>query len=224
MMGLYNSCFIGRMISFTGNSTPNIVYNYLLLIKRFVKTRKISNAAQAYLSSYAWTILGLHVLIRHGFLPSTVLKNRGKTYCEGIDFTYDERQLLPASCLSLLSRVKLFQLFELFCEYCVSLDLNIVVTLKDAGEVIKKSMVTNSLFKMKYMWGIEDPFETIESILPHNLTSGVGEKQYKHIMECLQLGLDVMREFSTCPHVNDVTLLHELLNRPIPKKPKKSKK
>ena len=47
----------------------NKVRAFLLLVKKFAKNFSLSQAYEGYLSSYAWVVLGLHFLLRFGYVP-----------------------------------------------------------------------------------------------------------------------------------------------------------
>jgi hypothetical protein len=99
----------------------------LLLVKRFVKSRGIADASRGFLSSYAWVLLTLHVLLRQRLIPTMTLNATAKGFvldCEGIDS--GKLKGTPVSVL----------FFRVISYYCGDFDvMRSTATLRGAGEV-----------------------------------------------------------------------------------------
>lgn len=155
-LGMYNSDLIQCYVQMDPSQK---VFRFLLFLKIFMKSRNMCDASKGYPSSYTWILLGLHVLIHHGFLPSTLLLYQGRSFCEGFDVSYDHegystglRHDLPRSCQYLLSQVSLIELFYLFCEYLLQVSVDDILTLRMDGIVLTKTdMETLSPLSIKQL-------------------------------------------------------------------------
>lgn len=125
---------------------------FLSIIRTFAKEHDISRE----LTSYGWSILGIHVLLRHGFITpiqhnyngddsassaasTTTGQQSVRRVCGDIDVTFDELSALPVECADKLAQTSLFELLYTFFRYMV-MEIDVfgkIVTLRGKGEVRK---------------------------------------------------------------------------------------
>jgi len=132
-----NSAFLRAYIDWSActGGARNTLKLLLMLVKMFAKHKNIGSAADGYLSSYAWVLMSMHVLLRKGLIPM---------------FQYDVNEefgfkLLPDSVRNNIHTMPLCLLFyEVMNYYANEYDcMRHTVTLRGSGEVF--SFVLNHL-------------------------------------------------------------------------------
>lgn len=105
----------------------------LLLLKLFAKSHGIADASKGYLSSYAWVLMGLHVMLHHGYLPELVLDPNPAT---PYGFSLDPKNVITG-CQG-LSDTPVSVLFYQVVSYFSSGGFDVLTstaTLRGSGEV-----------------------------------------------------------------------------------------
>lgn len=168
------------------------IHDFLFIVKVFAKAHHISDSSAGFLSSFAWVVLALHVLLRYEFLPNIHASDisRDDEYLEesdsraegakdyapnwtldsGIfkDFVMNPKPL-EQRYVSKIENTSLLEMLDIFFRYFVEVfdPFESVVSLKGRGEVMRKSVWK----KNAALWrlSIEDPFEHVNSIRPYDL-------------------------------------------------------
>jgi hypothetical protein len=110
----------------------------------YVKCHRICGAATGFLSTFAWYVMALHVLLRFEYLPSNLLNHvyndvHAITEREQLDlFHFSE---LPIQYVTKIQTTSLFELLDRFFRYYVE-DIDLfskVITLRDGGKLLAKA-------------------------------------------------------------------------------------
>lgn len=191
-IGAENSDFINYIISLDESKK---IYKYLKLVKTFTSRNDINDASKGYLSSYSWVVLSLHVLLRYGYLPATLLLPRGKCFKECFDVSYDKSLTqLPLKCQILLDNTDCYQLFYLFCCYLCDFPRDkSAITLRNYGELVSKDEIQDDL--EAFCLAIEDPFERCNSVRLHDL--GRCLRSFKHTNDTFKILQDARELFQS---------------------------
>ena len=170
------------------------IHDFFFIVKVFAKCHHINDSSAGFLSSFAWVVLALHVLLRYEFLPNIHgdVISRDDEYLDesdtksdaatdtapnwslenGIfkDFVMNPKQL-EQRYVSKIESTSLLEMLDIFFRYYVEVfdPFESVVSLKGRGEVMRKSVWR----KNAALWrlSIEDPFEHVNSIRPYDLGS-----------------------------------------------------
>lgn len=149
---------------------------FILLVKMFAKSNKMSSGSGGHLSSYAWTVLCLHHLLRLDLVPNLQETykdaNIRRVFCEDVDVTFYPMESFPEDYLDLLETVLLDSLLLQFFRYFLT-DFDMlrdVATLRGRGQTRDKQQLWG---KDAVPWriSIEDPFERADSVHPRDLGS-----------------------------------------------------
>lgn len=142
------------------------VRDFLHIVKLFAKSHRIADPSAGFLSPFAWQVLALHVLLRHGFLPNihdevlhradmdsaVVLENvptsavSSQAHCDNaqfcdVAFMTPRLMYLPARFVARLEDSSVFELMDLFFRYYTErFDVfGAVVSLKADGQLLQKT-------------------------------------------------------------------------------------
>lgn len=169
---------------------------FIAAVRLFVKCHGLSTE----LSSYAWAVLAVHMLLRFGYLPNIqqnfnqALTNKDgaridRRYCVGVDVTFIEGAELPPACVEKLARTSVFELLHTFCRYLsAQCDMiSNVFTMRGRGEVILKQIWGEVKENVLWRISIEDPFECSGTYRPCDLGRNVTRTGQIHMMKTLRL-------------------------------------
>ena len=166
---LKNSELIKTYLAMDGSG---LVRKYIALIKIFARSQRIAAASDGYISTYAWSILGLHVLLRYRLIPCvTPQALAAQHFCKGIDVSFvDGIDHLPVAFESRLRQFTLIQLLHLFFYYfSVEFDPDADVVSLRRPYMPKNVAPAPRLEPQTWRLSIEDPFETAECLFPKDL-------------------------------------------------------
>ena len=111
----------------------------LLVVKRFAKSRGIADASSGFLSSYAWVLFTLHVLLHHGFLPTlSIESSQAGFHLNDENVQHDKLDNTPISVL-------FFLVLRYFDEFDI---MTSTATLRGFGEV---SIDTLNAFSVEFV-------------------------------------------------------------------------
>mmetsp|Transcript_23277 Transcript_23277/g.23487 ORF Transcript_23277/g.23487 Transcript_23277/m.23487 type:complete len:448 (+) Transcript_23277:456-1799(+) len=171
------------------------VRSFILCVKKFAQSHQLNDASNSFLSSYAWVILSLHILLKEQLIPNlhtnhiTATNISSPIICEGLNVSFNRISRYPIEYEERLQRsgVVLQLLAEFFRYYCVEFNvLESVVSIRGTGEVLKKV----SVWRKPQLWrlSIEDPFELWDSCRPHDLGQTLSRAQQIEVFKSLQMG------------------------------------
>lgn len=148
LLGLHNSRMIKQYLDFDSSGK---IRTFLMLVKRFASSNKINVASERTLSSYAWVVMGLHLLLRLGLLPNfqddavlATIPQDKRNVISGVDCTFvvpDASSPVAIDARRAIASVSLSQLVVKFFEYYTkTIDITqACITLRNKGEVILQS-------------------------------------------------------------------------------------
>jgi hypothetical protein len=128
---IVNSSMIRQFVDWDASGT---LKRLLMLVKKFAKSQGVGSAVEGFLSSYAWVLLCLHVLMRDGLIPSLELHPDDRNGFQ-LDFSNlrCERGIAKTPVPFLLHRILTY--------YSSEFDvMNSVATLRGSGEVCTMNM------------------------------------------------------------------------------------
>lgn len=123
---IVNSSMIRQFVDWDESGT---LKRLLMLMKKFAKVQGIGSAADGFLSSYAWVLLSLHVLMLDGMIPSLDLNQSGQG---GFQLDYSNLR-----CVHSINKTAVpILMHRIFSYYSSEFDvMNSVATLRGSGEV-----------------------------------------------------------------------------------------
>lgn len=149
--------FLAEYMSLDGSGKLRLYFD---AIKKFIKSHGICDTSKGFLSSFAWMVLGLHVLLREQLIPNihgAFVASYSNT--TGVVSPVPPMDQLRRTTTERLANVSIIQLLDRFFRYYVEeFDLfAAVVSLRNQGDVLPKTMWK----KGAVLWrlSIEDPFE-----------------------------------------------------------------
>lgn len=142
---------------------------FLDIIKKFIKSHGICDTSKGFLSSFAWQVLGLHVLMREQLLPN--IHSAATSNSFGLSSPLPPLDQLRRVTTERFSAVSVVNLLDRFFRYYVEgfQLFSSVVTLRNQGETLSKAVWQ----KTPVLWrlSIEDPFELTEHRNAYDLGS-----------------------------------------------------
>jgi hypothetical protein len=182
------------LTSYLGLDKTAKVYRFVALIRGFAHTHGLT----AELSSYAWTVMAIHCLLRFGFLPNISMNypnsappRTQKVYCCGIDVTVKRYPNITGACEKKLKDISIIEMLFIFFHYYV-VRANIiggVFTLRGFGDVFPKSVWHDCSTTKLWRLSIEDPFEYAGSEIQRDLAATLSLEGQTHILNVLRQGL-----------------------------------
>jgi hypothetical protein len=170
------------------------VYAFVALVRSFVSIHGLADE----LSSYAWTVMAIHCLLRFGFLPNIALNypntagsRTQKVYCCGIDVTMRRYPNITTTCEKKLNDLSMMEmLFIFFHYYVVRADIvGSVFTLRGNGEVFPKTAWHECSSTKLWRLSVEDPFEYAGSESQRDLADKLTIEGQNRIFKLLRQGL-----------------------------------
>jgi predicted nucleotidyltransferase len=146
LLGLYNSRMIREYVFFDASGK---IRAFIMLIKKFASKNRINVASEQTLSSYAWVIMALHLLLRLGLLPNfqddatlSAVPLEERTIVSGIDCTFvvpDPSSKAALSARRAIAATSVSQLLVKFFEYYTRvIDITqSCISLRNKGEVLR---------------------------------------------------------------------------------------
>ena len=143
-LGLHNSRMIKTYLKFDRTGKVRV---FFMLLKRFAKINHLNKASEGSLSSYAWTVLGFHILFKLKLIPNFQSPppdtRAAPELCEGILISYS----VPTDSTAIaqyernMSQISLSHLLLVFFEYFTE-EFDVVrsvATMRGFGEVCTNS-------------------------------------------------------------------------------------
>ena len=168
------------------------VRQFLMITKCFVKAQGIGDAVQGYPSSYCWAIMCLHFLLRFDYVPNLQRAVIGidRQRNRKLDFRmYDleNRISLSSHHIQRLGGETAIDLLHRFLLY-VCKDFNKTLHCMTLRGVGNDTIVPKSLWHAKLAWRlcIEDPFERLDSIKPHDLGTTLNQDSCERLFLILE--------------------------------------
>lgn len=191
-----------------------VVRKYVSLVKIFAQAHKVCSASDGYLSSYSWTLMALHVLLRYRLIPCiTPQALSAQHFCKGVDVSYvDSLSQLPVAFESRLRQIGLMQLLHLFFHYYSRVfDIESEVVSLRRPTMPKLSQFGSRLHAQSWRFSIEDPFQTADSLFPLDLgASLVNYTKQANIFKLINLGrkgIEISMQKSTIGYNGTINFL-----------------
>jgi hypothetical protein len=153
---------LAEYISLDGTGKISLFFD---IIRKFVKSHGICDSAKGFLSSFAWMVLALHVLLREQLVPNIHTSMMNSTIGGGLaeSDSLPPMEHLRRVTTERFANISIVQLFDRFFRYYVEeFDLfSAVITLRRQGDLLPKGIWK----KAPVLWrlSIEDPFELATS-------------------------------------------------------------
>jgi len=191
-----------------------VVRKYVALVKLFAQAHKICSASDGYLSSYGWTVMALHVLLRYRLIPCiTPQALSAQHFCKGVDVSFvDSMTQLPVAFESRLRQVGLIQLLYLFFHYYSKVfDIEGEIVSLRRPTMPKLSQTGSRMHAQSWRFSIEDPFQTADSLFSVDLGSSlVNYTKQASIFKTLNLarkGIEISMAKSTIGYNGTINFL-----------------
>lgn len=115
---------------------------------------------------------------------------------EGLDVSFRQIEVYPIEYLERLNRTSIESLLVAFFRYYLfEFDVfRSVVSMRGMGEVRSKTLVWRKQFLWRF--SIEDPFETADSVKPHDLGATLSRTCQLAMFDCLRAGYKALCESS----------------------------
>ena len=131
--GIENSRLIKAYLDYDKSGKVKV---FLMLLKTFARSHGLNSAANGFLSSYGWIILGLHFLLKFELIPNFIEPSSEPSYCDGVDVSFTVPSTESSTFSSLQEWTLSTLLFRFFVYMFEDVDLVAeVLTLRNAGEV-----------------------------------------------------------------------------------------
>lgn len=157
--------YLAEYMSLDGTGKMRLYFD---VIKKFIKSHGICDTSKGFLSTFAWMVLGLHVLLREQLVPN-IHATLVASYSSSANHSTQSIPNLPPIeqmrrvTTERFNNVSIVQLLDRFFRYYVEeLDLfSAVITLRNQGDLLPKVIWK----KNPVLWrlSIEDPFELVIS-------------------------------------------------------------
>jgi predicted nucleotidyltransferase len=150
LLGLHNSRMIREYVYFDETGK---IRAFIMLIKRFASKNRVNVASEHTLSSYAWVVMALHLLLRLGLLPNfqddavlSTIPSAERNVVNGVDCTFVVPHPSSAAARDArraIASISLSQLVVKFFEYYtkgIDITQN-CISMRNKGEVTYHTII-----------------------------------------------------------------------------------